>query len=288
MRMWGQTGTPLSPTASACKGGAEDMTNRHPRPRAAPPTTASLTVALGTLVAAALIMPAGAARADHKVYSPNVTKGEFALEARGHLDVDDEDAKDGGQKQVYEVEYSVTDRWHTAVFGKLRKRPNGPLRYDLTAWENIIEVAGEGKYWVDFGLYFEFALADEDDDPNEFEWKLLFEKLTGPLRNRLNINFEEELGGEDENSTKLEYAWQTKWRTGTPIEAGFEAFGELGEISDILPLDEQEHQLGPVLWWELEIGERSKLEVQLGWLFGLTGATPDGTLKWIVEYEIQF
>ncbi len=264
------------------------MTNRHPHLRAAPPTTASLTLALGTLVAAALLMPAGAARADHKVYSPNVTKGEFALEARGHLDVDDEDAKDGGQKQVYEVEYSVTDRWHTAVFGKFRKRPNGPLRYDVTAWENIIEVAGEGKYWVDFGLYFEFALADEDDDPNELEWKLLFEKLTGPLRNRLNINFEEELGGEDENSTKLEYAWQTKWRTGTPIEAGFEAFGELGEISDILPLDEQEHQLGPVLWWELEIGERSKLEVQLGWLFGLTDATPDGTLKWIVEYEIQF
>jgi hypothetical protein len=259
------------------------MTSRHPRP-----CRPALSATLGAVLAAAVGSLAGDARADHKVYSPIVTKGEFALEARGHLDVDDEDSKDGGQKQVYEVEYGVTERWHTAVFGKLRKRPDGPLRYDATAWENIVEVAGEGRHWVDFGLYFEFALADEDDDPNELEWKLLFEKLTGPLRNRLNVNFEEELGGEDEDSTKLEYAWQTKWRTGTPIEAGFEAFGELGEISDILPLDEQEHQLGPVLWGELELGPRSKFEIQVGWLFGLTDATPDGTFKWIVEYEIEF
>lgn len=269
----------------------DELTIRHIRHIRRPPArraAASPRAAGPALVAAVLLMLAGAAHAKHKVYSPNVTKGEFALEARGHADFDDEGSKDGGQKHVYEVEYAVTEWWNTALFGKLKKSPDGALRYDGTAWENIIEVAGHGKYWIDFGLYLEFAKADDDDDPNELEGKLLFEKLVGPLRNRLNVTFEEELGGEDESATKLEYAWQTKWRTATPVQVGFEAFGEFGEIRDILPLDEQEHQLGPVLWGELEVTERSKFEVQLGWLFGLTDATPDHTLKWIIEYEIDF
>jgi hypothetical protein len=249
---------------------------------------AALAAVLGAALAAAVLAPPRGAEAHHKVYSPHVTKGEFALENRGHVTFDDEDSKDDAQRHIFEVEYSVTDWYHTALFADLRKRSGGPLRYDATAWENIFELSEPGKWWVDVGAYLEYKWAEDDDDPDKIEAKLLFEKTLGALRNRFNFTFEEELGSEGDESFKLEYAWQTKWKTGTPIQVGFEAFGELGEIRDIKPLEDQEHQLGPVLWGELEVGERSKIELQLGWLFGLTDATPDGTLKWIVEYEIEF
>lgn len=244
----------------------------------------------GTALAAALLAPHGA-QAHHKVYSPHVTKGEFALETRGHVTQDDEDSRDGEQRYVHEVEYSVTDWWHTALYADLKKSPDKTLRYKATVWENIIEFFEPGDLWVDTGLYLEYKWAGDDDDPDVIEAKLLFEKTLSALRNRLNVTFEEELGDKGEESFVLEYAWQTKWKTATPIQAGFEAFGKLGEVRDIKPLRDQRHQIGPMFWGEVELDElggAGKIELQLGWLFGLTDATADGTFKWILEYELEF
>lgn len=242
---------------------------------------------LGAAVAALLLAPQGAV-AHHKVYSPHVTKGEFALENRGHVTEDDDGSKDDAQRHIFEVEYSFTEWWHSAFFADLRKRAGGPLRYDNTSWENIFELSEPGAWWVDVGAYLEYKWARADDDPDKIEAKLLLEKTVDAFRNRFNFTFEEELGSEGDDSFELKYAWQTKWKTATPIQAGFEAFGELGQIREVKPLEDQEHQIGPVAWWEMETGARSKVEIQLGWLFGLTDETPDHTLKWIVEYEIEF
>ena len=156
--------------------------------------TAARALGRAALVAAALGLPATGAQAHHKVYSPNVTKGAFALETRGHVDADDDGAKDGAQRQVHEVEYSVTEWWHTALYGELKKTATGPLRYNATTWENIIQLVEKGKYWVDFGVYLEYKFADDDDDPDKMEAKLLFERQLGDFRNRVNVIFEKAIG----------------------------------------------------------------------------------------------
>jgi hypothetical protein len=69
---------------------------------------------------------------------------------------------------------------------------------------------------------------------------------------------------------------------------GFEAYGEIGEIHDAPPLQEQEHQIGPMLYGEIPLGGRSEVECNLGVLFGLTEDTPDYVLKWQLEFKLPF
>ncbi|OGT76812.1 MAG: hypothetical protein A2W76_02320 [Gammaproteobacteria bacterium RIFCSPLOWO2_12_47_11] len=222
--------------------------------------------------------------ADPKVYSPYVKKGELAIETRGNTTIDDDNNKDGSQRHVFELEYGVTDWWKTAFVARLNKPGDGTLRYDSTAWENIIQLTEKGKYWLDAGLYLEYKLADESSVADKFETKLLFEKPAFGFRHTLNLVFEKEVGEHSKESVEFEYAWRTTKEIAEEIALGIEAFGGVGEIRNTKSLEDQEHRLGPVFYHEVEIGGM-KIDYNLAWLFGLTDASPDHTFRWQLEFE---
>lgn len=238
----------------------------------------------------AVLMLAGPAtvKADHKVYSPVVEKGELAIEARGHVDFDDEDSKDGEQIHVYELEYGVTDYWLTSIFGEFREAPSGSFKYTATAWENIFEILTEENHGIGAGLYLEFKDAHRVGLANEFEFKLLLEKRIWRLVNTLNANFEQPVGSRAEESLEFEYAWRTMARITENLYAGFEAFGEIGEVNDAPSLGDQAHQLGPIVAGKFKVPGIGEFEYITGWLFGLTDESPDGAFKWQLEYELPF
>ncbi len=153
-------------------GGLMKLLGKAPQKRVATSATALL-VAAGLGVGA---LGSDASAADLKVYSPIVEESEFGLEARGNIAIDDDDAKDGAQDQRYEIEYGVTDRWMTGIGGQLKKDAGGVLRYNTMFWENIYQVFEQGEMWLDFGVYVEYKLADDRDDPDVFEFKPLLEK----------------------------------------------------------------------------------------------------------------
>jgi len=85
---------------------------------------------------------------------------------------------------------------------------------------------------------------------------------------------------------------------------GVEAYGEVEDLGDAPPLDQQEHRLGPVIYWspgdnhsgvhtehhglkdEGAVGaDTSHMSAAFGVLFGLTDVTNDVTLKWDLEVE---
>lgn len=239
---------------------------------------------IGLLVIAlwAFALPA---HADHKVYSPVVHEGEWELEARGHLDIDDDASLDGGQKQIYEIGYSVTDIWHTALFGEFEKEPEGSLKFDAIAWENIVELFTQEEAWLASGLYFEFEAKDEEGAADKIEAKLLLEKDLSGIRNTANVNFEKEVGNNADDDLEFGYAWRSRTEVAHDFKVGFEAFGELGEIKNFKSPDRQEHQIGPMLYGGIELTEDVELDYRLGVLFGLTDATPDETFVWQLELE---
>lgn len=255
-------------------------------PARVPGKSAALVLAAGVAFGAAA-SPAEAA--DLKVYSPIIgPEGEVGLEGRGNWTVDDDDSLDDTLDQRYEVEWNVTDRWHTALIGKLKQSADGSLLYDATAWENIVQVFEQGERWLDFGLYFEHSAADDPDAADTIEFKPLLEKNAGPLTFTANPIFEKEVGDNSDESLVFEYAWQTKWRWRPEFEPGFEAFGKVGEINDAPRLDAQRHQIGPALFGKLGLNEMGALKYEFGWLFGLTDGSADGSLKWLLEYELPF
>ncbi|MBI4005505.1 MAG: hypothetical protein HY356_02450 [Gammaproteobacteria bacterium] len=243
---------------------------------------------LNRLITLVLIFsfPTGFCYADPKIYSPIVKQGELAFENRGNTTVDDDDDNDGSQRHVFELEYGVTEWWKTAIVARLDEPSAGTLRYDSTAWENIFQLTGQGKYWLDTGWYLEYKLADEDGAPDKLETKLLLEKPVYGFLNTLNLTIEQELGSEGDEDLEFEYAWRTRKKITSEIKLGFEAFGKLGELRDLKSPEDQEHRIGPVFYHEFRIGG-IEIEYNLAWLFGLTDASPDNTFRWQIEIPLE-
>lgn len=241
-------------------------------------------------VVSVLCAAPGVAEATQKVYSPIVEEGEFAIEYRGHHDFDKRSSRNGAQKMKMEVEYGVTDRWATALEGEFeRDNRSDAMHFSATAWENLFQFVPQGKYWLDSGLFVEYEVPSDTTAADKLELKLLLEKSMPKWIHTANVVLEKQLGNNASEGTEYGYAWRSKYLLGPKLEMGFEAHGSLGQVSHTKGFDQQTHQVGPVIYGSLPIGGHGdKIRYEFGYLVGLTDASADGSLKWLVEYETHF
>jgi len=217
-----------------------------------------------------------------KVYSPIVEQGEVELEYLLDYSVDADPAKNSSARHQFELEYGVTDRWMTAIYGDFRKRPGKTFAYQGLKWENIYQLFEQGERWLDAGLYSEYIMPQKSlNKPDVIEIKLLFEKEQRRLIHTFNLILKKELGAKATNNTSVGYAWSSKWRWMRYMEPSIEAYGALGEIGNTKSLALQSHQIGPVVSGKL----RSGITYEAGYLFGLTTGSDQGLAKVVLGYE---
>lgn len=223
------------------------------------------------------------AAADPKVYSPFVDKGELEIEYRGFIVNDDNIDKDDESQQKLSVGYGVTRHWFTEIYGAWKHKPGGNTEFDAVEWENLFQVFPQGAHWVDLGFRTEIEFPVHEQQV-EFAVGPILEKQVGPTSHTVNLTFETATGPERSPGWTFEYAWGSRWRLSPYFEPGFQAFGEVEEIGHA---GEREHRLGPVVMGALPLGARAgKLHYEAGWLFGLNEASPDGTFRFLIEYEV--
>jgi FTR1 family protein len=239
-------------------------------------------VAPTALLGCALVAHAPDTRADHIVYSPLVEEGEIAVELRGHRDFDSSDALDGGEAYKAEIEWAPYSRWLTELLVKIERDPGEDLEATEIAWENVIQLTDQGRYWADIGLLAEYAHALKSDGEDVVELGLLAQKDFGRNELRLNLIAERELvSGAD---VEMEYRWQYRYRLGERFEPGIEMYGELGEWGEMGSFDDHGQQLGPAIFGKLRTAGGA-LRYEAGLLFGLTEETPNTTVRFLLEYE---
>jgi hypothetical protein len=243
---------------------------------------AAALLCLGAVVFAAVPQPASAS---HKVYSPIVEGGELELEVRGHVLSDGDDDVDGARTDKYEIGYGFTDNWFSSVFFEYEKEADQDYSHTATAWENIFQLTEQGRYWLDAGVYLEYETPADGDRPDKLEAKVLLEKSLSSTVHTANLVFEREVGSGADHEVEVGYAWRSKWRVDPRFEPALEFYGGLGSLDRLTLSSSQEHVAGPVLLGTLRAGVKSAVSYELGYLFGLTGASPDGVFKWLVEYE---
>lgn len=226
------------------------------------------------------------AQAAKKVYSPYVEAGELELELRGSYDFDDNSAKDGAEKHKLGIGYGITDRWFSEIYGEMEKSGVNGSDHEFTAieWENRYQVFEAGEHWLDLGLYGAYSISLESGGADKGEVKVLLAKNTQHFTNYANIILEKELGANASDGTEFGLAWSTRYRYSPMFEPGFEIHSDFGALNDSLPYDQQKHLAGPVIYGHLPGG----IGYDIGYLFGLSDAAPDGELKWIFEYEVKF
>lgn len=245
---------------------------------------------LGAFSASALIPGGHADAAAIKVYSPYVEQGEVEIEYQGYRTFDGDASKDNEQKHKVGLAYGVTDFWATEVYGIWKKDAGGSTHFDATEWENRFQLTERGEYFADLGFLIEYEhVRDRQGDADELAFGPLIAKDIGRTTNTINLVLERELGANGEGGVGLTYRLQSRWRLDPLFEPAIEAYGEFGRINNFDSRDDQEHMIGPAVQGTFRgiAGLPGKLKYDVGYLFGVTPSTPDGTLKLIFEYELR-
>ena len=69
------------------------------------------------------------------------TQGEVEVGYLLDYSVDANPAINSSARHQFEVEYGVSERWLTAVYGDFRKRPGQKFAYQGFKWENIYQLS---------------------------------------------------------------------------------------------------------------------------------------------------
>lgn len=239
---------------------------------------------LALLLVATLGLPS-LARADFTVHMPDVVKGEKEFEAAYTVTRDSDKALDNSAVYNFAFGYGVTDWWQPELEFEWSK-PNGEkMQLDEVAWENTFQLVEEGKYWLNAALFAEYAWPQHSSDKPDIKAGPVLQMELSRSVHTVNLFVERQVGSHAEDTVEMTYAWQSRFRMFQSLDAGFEIFGEPGEFGKPLPYDQQQVLGGPVIFGSFKPSNGTSFKYNVGYLFGATKATPDGTLKVNAEFE---
>ena len=281
----------------------------------------ALTAAVSALVAAGLTISATkSALAEFEIQESGIEKGEVELEYRGAVHwgfpkAEREEAEEGGeggaldteeaeaplrQSHDFEAEWGVTNWWLLAItLGT--EQPLGE-DFNLTSVELETQVELKERKGNGIGLAFQagYGIATIGGEADEIEFGPIVELASGKALLTLNPLFTSQVGENREtDSLGFEYGWRAQYNFAKKWAVGAEMFGEIEDLSNAGSFNDQQHSLGPTLFYmpggddddngngncddddERKVGGPPEMEISLnlGLQFGLTDLTSDTALK---------
>jgi hypothetical protein len=233
-----------------------------------------------------------AARADFHIRSPDeIDYQEWEFETNGAASFDHNPFNSGETSYTLEIGRGVNSWWHPELELDIGRNagPDQPTQIQGLTWENTFALTEPGEYWLDFGLYWEYSLSTQQGSPDDTLFGALLQKDWGPTTHTLNLFLDKEIGpNQDRNGLEFTYAWQSRWNLNRYASPAIEIYGDAGQIDRLEKFQDQELRIGPVLLGSVPTGTSGQFKYELGWLFGATRATPQGTLRWKLEWEAHF
>ena len=233
-----------------------------------------------SMLALAMGLPSLARADDYKVYSPRIEKGEIAAEINSNYSTDKNHANDHYTSTVVAVEIAPTSWWKAEVGGELEKEQGSNLELTNLKFENIISPWKPGENFIDTGFYLELEKSAHNDQPNNFEGKLLLEKQLGEFVTGANLILGHQFGPNSGGGWNSGLALQARYRYDQKAEPGFEYYASYGPLDNLYGLKETDQRFGPTLQ-----GKFGHVRYDTGLLFGLTDGAQDTTAKLNLEYE---
>lgn len=263
-------------------------------------------------MAAALVLVAsvGTVLAEFEIQESTIDPGEIQLQYRGawHSGLpaaevgpvfpDDEEAP-LRQSHEFELQASLTSHWLVALTHAFDEPDGDDFRLGAIEAESQIELItreGNGLGLAIQGGTEQPVFDARDEEAPDIHLGPIVELAKEKFVLTLNPLFFRELGDlSEQEGLGFEYGWQARYEATNRLSFALEMFGEVEDMANAGPFDEQLHSLGPAFYYtfgkEDEEGEGGaeaptpELTVSLGGQFGLTDATSDFAVKVFVGYE---
>jgi hypothetical protein len=252
------------------------------------------------LAVALALLASPRAHADFHVVSPyEIDLGELEIEHNGSSSFDHRNDVSRERSYTIELGTGLTSWWHSEIELGIERDPgfSEPTILTTVVTENTFQLTEPGEAIADFGFYVEYGQSltrGPHAASNQVTFGPVIAKDIGRFTHTVNLFFSRELGPDrDSHDFDFSYAWQSRWNVWQPLSPAVEIYGDAGPVSHMPKLSQQQLLAGPVAvgainLHDLGLGHSGKLKYELGWLFGLTGATASGTLRWRTEVEIPF
>jgi hypothetical protein len=242
------------------------------------------------LVALGLVHPA---HAELQVRMPTVEFRELEFEHNGFFGFDKDRSLGGQQSYTNSIGYGVTPWWKIELEGETNSVPDSSVHYTATTIENIFQITEPGRYMFNFGFFAQYSQSALNGEPNSFTagpivQKELYDVLGVDSLHTLNVFFAHDVGHNASHANGLEVAWQSRLLLNPYIDPAIEYYGTIDDLGAAGKFSQQEHFIGPVAVGAISFSPYGKLKYEVGYMFGMTAASPRGAVRWKLEYEITF
>ncbi|RIJ31341.1 hypothetical protein [Henriciella algicola] len=217
------------------------------------------------------------------VGSAGISDGEQSIETRFGIN----DDGDAGARVHYD--YAATGWYQLRLISSFSRPDDEDWDFSAFTVENWFQWSEEARSGEGFngGLRFAYGFAD-GGGPDEAEVRLtITDKFAGDWEWRANAIGEVETGSGSEGGVEIETRAQLTRGVDTSLlgaagaRFGVEVFSEWGNSRDIGGLDEQAHQIGPVLKLDWSNGVFLQSAIRAG----LTDASDDAMFKVFIGRE---
>ena len=233
------------------------------------------------LAAVALsVVAVSPARAETKyIESPTVHQG-WDLHNHGSFQWGDDD----NDAWIHDIEgkYGINNHFSVGIGAEISKFEGDNLDYEsteltakyrFTGDESSLQAAVEGGYIINH----------DSGAADEIEAKLLLAGSAYNLDHKANLILSHEVGSDSESGIGAAIAWGSYYDMGK-LNVGGEYYGDFGNLSDNNGWDDQEHHIGPVVGFNVPVGQKV-FDAKLGYLVGLSDASSDNVVKYEMNTE---
>lgn len=282
----------------------------------------ALTAAAAVLLAFGLTsITTNVAFAEFEIQESQGEKGEVELEYRGAVHWgfprrEREEAEEGEeegaleeeeegeflrQSHDIELQWSITDRW--MLSGALSADEPLDEDFDASAAEVELQYTLKRREGNGLGLAFlgAYGWALRGKEADEIEFGPIMELASNKFLLTTNTFFTSQVGDDREtDGLGFEYGWRALQGVSKHWGVGVEMFGEIEDLSHAGSFDDQQHSIGPTLFYNPELDDdddddngngngdhnnrmphpaKVEFSMNVGVQFGLTDVTSDTALK---------
>ena len=274
----------------------------------------AFTVAVSAIATAGLTL-AGTkpVLAEFEIQEAGIEKGEVELEYRGAYhwglpQAEEDEEVPLRQSHDFEMQMGITDWWMISTTLGTTVPAGFNWQVDSVELETQFQLIKRHGNGIALSFATGYGWATQADTANEVEFGPIMEFAAGKFLLTTNTFFSRQMGEFAEtDGLGFECGWRGEYDFAKHWGLGVEMFGEIEDLSNPGSFNDQNHSIGPTLFWKPgggdedeeagDVGEgdddnakgnapeppSTEFSMNIGYQFGLTDVTSDGALKFQAE-----